>query len=107
MFVMELLPETGIIDATKIGRWWHKEKEIDIVALNEKTKEALFCECKWQQNVDGEKALDALKEKASHVEWKRDKEHYAVFAKSFLKKPKQSGAFFFDMKDIEKIIKRK
>ena len=27
---------------TKIGKWWHKDKEIDLVALNEKTKEILF-----------------------------------------------------------------
>jgi AAA+ ATPase superfamily predicted ATPase len=24
---------------TKLGRWWHKDKEIDVVALNEESKE--------------------------------------------------------------------
>jgi len=33
---------------TKWGKWWHKEEEIDIVALNENTGDILFCECKWQ-----------------------------------------------------------
>ena len=35
---------------TRIGRWWHKDNEIDIVALNDETKEILFAECKWQKN---------------------------------------------------------
>jgi len=32
---------------SKIGRWWHKDKEIDLVALNEREKKALFVEVKW------------------------------------------------------------
>ena len=45
---------------TKIGKQWGKIPkkkgngvyEIDIVALNEQTKEILFCECKWQSKVN-------------------------------------------------------
>ena len=33
---------------TKIGRWWHKGEEIDIVALNEKGRKAFFVEVKWK-----------------------------------------------------------
>ncbi|MGC8899112.1 MAG: ATP-binding protein [Candidatus Micrarchaeia archaeon] len=40
---------------SKIGRWWHKDKEIDIIALNEERKQILFCECKWQRRVDAKK----------------------------------------------------
>ncbi|MGV8109395.1 DUF234 domain-containing protein [Methanospirillum sp.] len=28
-------------------RWWLKDKEIDIVGINEKEKTILFCEVKW------------------------------------------------------------
>ena len=33
---------------TKIGRWWRKGEEIDLVALNERGKKALFIEVKWK-----------------------------------------------------------
>ncbi|WP_457741776.1 DUF234 domain-containing protein [Thermococcus sp.] len=31
---------------TKIGRWWRKGEKVDIVALNEREKKALFVEVK-------------------------------------------------------------
>ena len=90
----------------KIGRWWDKEKEIDIAALNEKTKEIIFCECKWKDNVDAEKILAELKEKTKSVKWNNDirKEYYAIFAKSFKKKIKNQNIQLFDLKDIQNII---
>lgn len=92
---------------TKIGKWWHKDKEIDIAALNEKTKEVLFCECKWQEQVDAYKVFEKLKEKTKFVEWNvgRRKEYYAVFAKSFKKKIKEENVLNFDLKDLERYCK--
>ena len=52
---------------TKIGRWWHKGEEIDIVALNRKEKKALFVEVKWKE-LSGKKALGILKELENKVE---------------------------------------
>lgn len=73
---------------TKIGRWWHKGKEIDIVGLNDTDKSIIFSECKWQDKVDAEKICKELAEKAKYVEWhnKVRKERFAIFAKSFSKK---------------------
>ena len=116
----ELLKENIIMPSytfTKTGRQWGhiKEKpkgenayEIDIVALNEHTKEILFCECKWKRGVNAEKVLAELKEKAQHVQWnnQKRKEHYAIFAKSFKKKFKQKGIRLYDLKDLEKAFKK-
>lgn len=98
----------------KIGRQWGKFKgepgkntyEIDIVALNEQTKEILFGECKWQGKVDAKRILARLKEKAKFVEWNNDKrhEHYAVFAKSFREKIKEPNLLLFDLKDLERSL---
>lgn len=87
---------------TKIGPWWHKEKEIDLIALNDRTNEIVFCECKWQKNVDAGKVLKNLKEKARYVEWLNNerKEHYAVFAKSFKEKTKEENTFLYELKDL-------
>ncbi|MCK4458876.1 MAG: restriction endonuclease, partial [Methanosarcinales archaeon] len=52
-----------------IGRWWHKDKEIDIVALNEKTAEIVFCECKWQNRETGVGVLEDLLDKSKYVRW--------------------------------------
>lgn len=87
-----------------VGSWWHKGQEIDIVAINENTKEILFAECKWQERVDGRSVLNALKEKARYVQWHNPerKEHYFVFAKSF----KEKSAGMFDLKDLEKLFRQ-
>ncbi|MBL7169792.1 MAG: ATP-binding protein [Candidatus Aenigmarchaeota archaeon] len=83
--------------------------EIDIIALNEKTKQILFAECKWKDKVNTEKVLRELKEKAKYVDWYNDKrkEYYAIFAKSFSKRIKDKNVFLFDLGDMKKIFKKK
>lgn len=100
----QFLIRKNIFPFTKIGQWWHKEREIDIVALNADTKEVLFCECKWRENVNAGKTLKELKEKAQYVQWNNGarKEHYAIFAKSFKEKIKEPDVMLFDMDDIKK-----
>jgi AAA+ ATPase superfamily predicted ATPase len=89
---------------TRIQKWWHKEKEIDVVALNDKTKEVMFCECKWSDNVNGYRIIQDLKKKAKFVPFKGDKEYYAVFARSFKKKIKEDNVFLFDINDMEQLL---
>lgn len=106
------------INSTSIGNWWaayrdpkiseRKTVEIDIVSTNEQTKEILFVECKWQNSVNVKNILAGLKGKAKHVQWnnKTRKEYYAVFAKSFKEKVKEPNVMLFDLKDLERIIKK-
>lgn len=91
---------------TKIGRWWHRDEEIDIVALNEKEKQILFAECKWQSKVNAKKVLAALKEKAKLVEWHQGKrkEYYAVFAKSFKEEFQEPNVMLFDLEELGRIF---
>ena len=105
-FLIKKLLETKVFkefeEFNLVYKWWHKDKEIDIVALNEKKKEILFAECKWQDNVNAEKILQELKEKSEFVDWNKNKrkESYVVFAKSFKKRAKD--CYCFDLKDISK-----
>lgn len=100
-----------------IGRDWGKmpdrpkgenQYEIDIVALKTRTKEILFCECKWQENVDATAIFGELGEKARCVQWNQGgrKEYYAIFAKSFRQKkmtlPK--NLLLFDLDDLKKSV---
>ncbi|MDT7864736.1 MAG: ATP-binding protein [Thermoproteota archaeon] len=95
-----------IFPFTKIGKWWYKDKEIDIVAFNEQSKEILFCECKWKEEVDAKEILQELKEKAQYVDWNKNerKEYYAIFAKSFKNKAEDKDVFHFELKDIEECL---
>lgn len=92
----------------KIGMWWHKDKEVDLVAPNEQTKEILFGECKWQHRVNPKKVLRELKEKAGFVDWhigERD-ERYVIFAKSFKEKIEGPGLTLFDLGDMKKLLNK-
>jgi len=92
----------------KIGKWWHKEDEIDIVALNDRTKEILFTECKWQDKKVGKDVAENLLRKKELVDWNKDrrKEHFAIFSKSGFQKSciercQENGILMFDLKDIK------
>jgi len=105
----EFLIETKFFPFTKIGKWWYKDKEIDLVSLNEKTKEILFGECKWKNKVNAEKICRELIEKSQYVEWNNEdrKESFAIFAKSFSKKIKKfegKKVYCFDLRDLRKFL---
>jgi AAA+ ATPase superfamily predicted ATPase len=71
-------------EATDVGRWWYKEDEIDMVALNEGTDEILLGECKWTDSPVGEDVARRLEEKEDEVRW-RDGERtvrFVLFSKS-------------------------
>ena len=72
------------------------------MGFNNKTKDILFVEAKWKDNVDANKVFSELKEKSKHVLWNREnrKETYMIFAKSFKFKEKNC----YDLKDIERIL---
>jgi len=104
----------------RIGKWWgwrreRKERkaiEIDIVGLNDQTKQILFAECKWQEKLNPKPILESLTEKSRYVQWHNEnrREYFAIFAKSFRNKPEEfegRPVFCFDLRDLERILKKK
>ncbi|WYE02021.1 DUF234 domain-containing protein [Fusobacterium animalis] len=67
----------------KVGRWWDKNTEIDIVGLGEDNK-IIFGECKYSKKSIGLNILKELKDKSKKVIWNKDKreEYYILFSKS-------------------------
>ncbi len=69
----------------KIGPWWTSGQEIDLIALNNTTKDIMFVECKWSDigKKEARKILESMKEKAKRVDWggKKRKEHYMLVAR--------------------------
>lgn len=68
----------------KIGRWWDRNEEIDLVALNEKENKILFGEVKWSNKPVGVNIYDDLKKKVKNVQWGRQdrEEQFCLFSKS-------------------------
>jgi len=93
-----------------ISNWWgsarvkgvRQEIEIDIVALNQKSSQILFTECKWKDNADAGKILKELKEKSWFVGWRkgRRKEYFCIIAKTFKKKIDEKNVLLLDLNDI-------
>ncbi|MFA4700454.1 ATP-binding protein [Pyrococcus kukulkanii] len=89
---------------TKIGRWWDKEKEIDIVAINSLTGDSAFFEIRWKAlNYRGTmKILKELIEKSERVNVK-GKKFYGIIGKEIKgkEKLKERGFLAFDLSDFE------
>ena len=63
----------------RIGRWWNKQTEIDILGFTEKNY--IAGECKWRNQKLGMKVLNALKDKVVH-NFSTENVHYYLFSKS-------------------------
>ncbi|MCI4445676.1 MAG: ATP-binding protein [Candidatus Aminicenantes bacterium] len=76
--------QTKIFSFDRLGRWWDRNEEIDLVALNEKEKKILLGEVKWSNKPVGLNILEELKRKSSLIDWERSKrkEYYCLFSKS-------------------------
>ena len=84
----------------RIGRWWHKGEEIDIVAVND--KKIAFFEVNWGKLSyrEAERLLNALRDKAKRVGWhvkgeeKERREYYGIIAESIEGKEELSNQGF-------------
>ena len=89
---------------TKIGCWWHKEEEIDLVALNEREGKTLFVEVKWKELSEREARgiLKDLKRKSELVGLEDYEGYYGLVAKSIKGKEKlrEEGPLVWDLRDF-------
>jgi len=94
----------------RIGKWWYKDKEIDLIALNEHTKQIAFFEVKWHELEREEEAkgiIEKLKEKSAFVNWFNPTrtEYFGIIAKKIGAEAKEAlrneGYFVFDMAELK------
>jgi AAA+ ATPase superfamily predicted ATPase len=90
---------------TSIGKWWFKNNEIDLIALDEEKQTATFIEAKWSNlnAMDCQRILQNLKTKVQNFRWDRKKENYAIVAKHIADKEQltKQGLLIFDLEDFE------
>jgi uncharacterized protein len=67
----------------RIGGWWDRDSEIDVLAINQTEKAALVGECKWSVNLVGTNILDDLKQKSQVLmkDYGVQKVQFALFAR--------------------------
>ncbi len=68
----------------RLGKWWDKDTEIDVVGLNEDDRAIIFGECKYLERAVDIDVFYQLVEKAKAVAWhkNRRREYYILFSKS-------------------------
>ncbi len=88
---------------TKIGKWWYRGDEIDLVAINEHEKKALFVEVKWRNLSKREvaKLLQKLREKADTVGLDDYTKYYGMIAR----RAEFKQLFVWDLGDFDLLNK--
>jgi len=90
---------------TRIGRWWRRGEEIDLVALNEREMKALFVEVKWKNLSEREVRgiLRDLERKGELVGLGGWEKSYGLIAKSMKGKKglKAEGWLLWDLGDFD------
>ena len=89
----------------KIGRWWHKNEEIDLVAFNEKEEKAILIEVKWKtlNKIEANKILKDLNRKSKILKMKEWEQYHGIIAKRVKYKEKIKGGLIWDLEDIENL----
>jgi len=105
-FIVELSRRGKLsFEIWKIGRWWRKKHEIDIVAIDQKNKAYLALACRWGR-LTLKKALTEIertKQHATYMKMTNKKAYYGIIAKEIQKKEtlRELGYLAWDLKDIE------
>ncbi len=95
----------------RIGKWWHKDNEIDLVAFNEGSRDIMFVECKWKNRKIGVDVIEKLINKTKHVDWRNNTRHeyFCIISKNGLTKnaeqfAKENSVLSFDMQDMKNVF---
>ncbi len=76
--------KNGVMHFTSIGKWWLKNEEIDLVAIDEEERKIYFGECKWSRKKVSEDVYHDLVRKSGLIDWhtKERQERFILFSKS-------------------------
>ncbi len=83
----------------RIGRWWHREEEIDIVGLDQKKKRAILFEVKWKDLKKGDvkRILGELERKSTLMGLDGYQFEFGIVARKSTYKEK----YVFDLRDFD------
>ncbi len=99
---MLLLRKRGEIHFDRIGGWWWKGTEIDLVAVDEGSSTVYFVECKWGE-ADNH-TVARLRAKAEAFPWRRGrrKERFIIYARRVKRLQNEPNTTIYTLEDVEK-----
>lgn len=98
------------IPLSMLGRWWHKETEIDWVGISEEENLIICIECKWSDLSRNEAMviLKKLEDKSRMVRWRNEKRKTicALVGRNISGKDeiRKTGYDVYDLSDIDRIF---
>lgn len=101
---MLTLRKAGTLHYQSIGKWWSRDVEIDLVAIDERTSTAIFTEVKWARTPIRRDILLKLRAKAESFPWRKDsrKNLFLVYSRSGFDFTGEEDAYLFSLKDISR-----
>ena len=103
-FLINLLKEDKLpFKFSKIGKWWHKDQEIDIVCISKNKEKALFVEVKWKKLTlrESKEILKRLEKKSQLVELNSEN-YFCLVAKDIEKKEELREKYLvYDLDDFK------
>ncbi len=68
---------------TAVGRWWDRNEEVDLVAINRELDSILFGEVKWTEKPVGIDVYQALRQKTLKIRWGTNdrRDFFCLFSK--------------------------
>jgi len=96
----------------KIGRYWYRGDEIDIVTINEKSREAVFYEVKWSRlcRRDVERVIKGLIEKSQETPWAKGyRLGYGIIAREYCEPIDdllRKGYVLLKLSDFNRIVEK-
>lgn len=105
-FIIELDDKGALpFEIKRIGRWWHRDKEIDLVITSD--HKIILTEVKWKEikRKEAEIILENLKQKGKQFE---EPKVYCLIARKIVDKEKISNKDYllFDLRDFETYLKK-
>lgn len=103
----EIVP--AILPGSRVGRWWLKGEEIDLVAFDDSVRRIVFGECKWGSLSlrEARGVLSRLERKAAKVRHKRYPEERYFLVAGYVEgkeKLRTEGYLVYDLADIEDLM---
>jgi AAA+ ATPase superfamily predicted ATPase len=93
----------------RIGSWWSRDGELDVLAISPAERTALVGECKWSVNPAGMNIFEDLKQRTAKMAQESSIEHihYAIFARrgfteALMKQATREGVGLFTVNDLVK-----
>jgi AAA+ ATPase superfamily predicted ATPase len=78
----QILQDRWGVNLQRVGRWWNKNTEIDIIGLDTDSNSAVYCECKFHKQPIDIDVLYNLIEKTKQVNWgaPERRDYYVLFS---------------------------